>query len=124
VWFDDELRVVWEVCYRAEDRFHDLLPRTPWEDRPDLRELLEEAARQLLLLLASDWVFVVSTRGAVDYGMRRIFEHAGRFDDLCNGVEDGIARPEAARDPVVSAALAQCRLLDPVFPDLDLAWFR
>lgn len=124
VWLDDELRFVWEVVYRAEGRFHDLLPRTPWEERADLRELLEEAARQLLLLVASDWVFVVSTRGAVDYGLRRIFEHASRFDDLCNGVEDGLAHPERPRDPVVAAALEQSRLLDPVFRDMDLAWFR
>jgi hypothetical protein len=60
----------------------------------------------------------------VDYGLRRIFEHASLFDDLCNGAMDAIASPGAARDPVVDGALARSRLLDPVFPDLDLGWFR
>jgi 1,4-alpha-glucan branching enzyme len=124
VWLNDELRSVWEVCFRAEDRFHDLLERAPWEHDAAVRELLEEAARQLLLLLSSDWVFVVSTGGAVDYGLRRIFEHASLFEDLCNGVEDALTTPAVPRDPVVHGALARSRLLDPVFADLELGWFR
>jgi 1,4-alpha-glucan branching enzyme len=124
VWLNDDLRSVWEVCFRAEDRFHELLQSLPWEEDAGVRELLEEAARQLLLLLSSDWVFVVSTGGAVDYGLRRIFEHASLFEDLCNGAMDTITSPGAARDPVVDGALARSRLLDPVFPDLDLGWFR
>ena len=101
----------------------DLLGRAPWRTAETTRTLLSEAARQLLLLQASDWPFVISTGGAVDYGLRRIFEHVSLFDDLCNGVEDQIARPDDAPDPIVSAALARSRLLDPVFPDLDLGWW-
>jgi len=121
VWNNDELRWYWEMAYRAEDRFLDLWHRTPWRVDGEIRELLTEAGRQLLLLQASDWPFVIHTRGAVDYGMRRIHEHAGLFDDLAIGVEDAASgRP---RDPVVTAALERARLLDPVFPDLDLAWW-
>ena len=76
---------------------------------------------ELLLLQASDWPFVIHTRGAVDYGLRRILDHASRFDDLCNGVEDALAGQ--GPDPVVIEAVQRCRLLDPVFPDLDLAWW-
>jgi len=119
VWLNDELRFYWELAYRAEDRFLDLLDRSA--GRESTRELLEEAARQLLLLQASDWPFVIHTRGAVDYGLRRIMDHAGRFDDLCNGVEDVLrGMPE---DPVVMDSLQRSRLVDPVFPDLTLAWW-
>lgn len=124
VWLNDELRFYWEVAFRAEDRFLDLWHRAPWQDEGPARTLLTEAGRQLLLLQASDWPFVISTRGAVDYGMRRIFEHAGLFDDLCNGVEDLVRfGPEHPTDPVVEAALARARLLDPVFPDLCPEWW-
>lgn len=123
VWLNDELRFYWEVAYRAEDRFVDLLGRAPWRRDARARELLEGAARQLLLLQASDWPFVISTGGAVDYGLRRIFEHVGLFDDLCNGVEDRTRHPDRPEDPVVEAALARTRLLDPVFADLDLGWW-
>jgi 1,4-alpha-glucan branching enzyme len=123
VWMNDELRFYWEVEYRAEDRFVDLWHRADWERDPQVREILSEAARQLLLLQASDWAFVISTGGAIDYGLRRIFDHASLFDDLCNGVEDRIREPDGVEDPVVTAALARSRLLDPVFPDLDLRWW-
>jgi 1,4-alpha-glucan branching enzyme len=124
VWLNDELRFYWEVAYRAEDRFIDLWHRAPWQAEGAARTLLTEAGRQLLLLQASDWPFVISTGGAVDYGMRRIFEHAGLFDDLCNGVEDLVRfGPEHPTDPVVEAALQRSRLLDPVFPDLVPEWW-
>jgi 1,4-alpha-glucan branching enzyme len=121
VWLNDEQRFYWEIAYRAEDRFLDLWHRVRWTERGPGTELLEEAGRQLLLLQASDWPFVIHTRGAVDYGLRRILDHASRFDDLCNGVEDALSG--AGPDPVVVEALQRCRLLDPVFPDLDLAWW-
>lgn len=121
VWFNDELRFYWEVAYRAEDRFLDLWHRVDWRNEAPGTELLTEAARQLLLLQSSDWPFVIHTRGAVDYGLRRILDHAARFDDLCNGVEDCLSNAEV--DPVVLKTLERCRLVDPVFPDLDLRWW-
>jgi 1,4-alpha-glucan branching enzyme len=121
VWHNDELRFYWEMAYRAEDRFLDLWHRAPWRTDARAAELLEEAGRQLLLLQASDWAFVISTGGAVDYGLRRIAEHASHVDDLLHGVEDRVqGRPE---DPVVVSTLERCRALDPVFPDLSLEWW-
>lgn len=119
VWLNDEQRFYWELHYRAEDRFLELLGRAG--DVEEARPWLLEAGRQLLLLQASDWPFVIHTRGAVDYGLRRILDHAGAFDDLCNGVEDLLADRE--EDPVLRSTLERCRLRDPVFPDLDLAWW-
>lgn len=121
VWFNDELRFYWEVAYRAEDRFLDLWHRVAWSQDGPGTVLLRMAARELLLLQASDWPFVVSTRGAVDYGLRRIMEHAALFDDLCNGVEDALAG--RGPDPVVVEAAERSHLREPVFPDLDLAWW-
>jgi 1,4-alpha-glucan branching enzyme len=121
VWFNDELRFYWELAYRAEDRFLNLWHRLPWREDAPGTELLKEAGRQLLLLQASDWPFVIHTEGAVDYGMRRVADHAARLDDLCNGVEDVLSG--APLDPVVAQTLERCRLVDPVFPDLDLSWW-
>jgi 1,4-alpha-glucan branching enzyme len=121
VWFNDELRFYWEIAYRAEDRFLDLWHRVDWRNQGPGTELLTEAARQLLLLQSSDWPFVIHTRGAVDYGLRRILDHGARFDDLCNGVEDCLSG--APVDPVVLKTVERCRLVDPVFPDLDLSWW-
>jgi 1,4-alpha-glucan branching enzyme len=121
VWLNDELKLYWEIVGRAEDRFLDLWHRVHWTQRGPGTTLLEAAARQLLLLESSDWPFVISTRGAVDYGLRRIMDHAARFDDLCNGVEDELSG--GGPDPVVIEALERSALMEPVFPDLDLAWW-
>ncbi|MBX2797396.1 MAG: DUF1957 domain-containing protein [Myxococcales bacterium] len=123
VWVNDSLRFYWEVAYRAEERFLDLWHRADWQGDADVRELLTEAGRQLLLLQASDWPFVISTGGATDYGIRRIFHHAALFDDLCNGVEDAVGGSDGPRDPVVADALRTSRSRDPVFADLDLSWW-
>ena len=123
VWINDELRFYWEVVYRAEDRFMDLWHRAPWESDPVVRELLVEAGRQLMLLQSSDWPFVISTQGAVDYGLRRIFGHSSALDDLLNGVEDAMSAPQQATDPVVVETLSRSRLRDGLFEHLDLSWW-
>jgi len=121
VWLGEHTWFVWNAEYRAEDRFIDLWHRADWEKDDRIRELLSEAARQLLLLQASDWPFVVSTGGAHDYGTRRFHEHVGHFDDLCLGVEDLLDGREPP--PVTAATLQYCRVADPVFPDLELGWW-
>ena len=52
-----------------------------------MEEALKLAGRELLLLQASDWPFVIHTKGAVDYGYRRICEHLARFDRACSVAE-------------------------------------
>jgi 1,4-alpha-glucan branching enzyme len=123
VWQNDEMRLYWEVAYRAEDRFLGLWHEVPWQTDPVCASLLRDAARELLLLQASDWPFVISTRGAVDYGLRRVFEHAAVFDDLCNGVLDAAADPPRPPDLAVTEAERRVALFDGVFPDVDLAWW-
>jgi 1,4-alpha-glucan branching enzyme len=121
VWLGEHTWMFWNAAYRAEDRFVDLWHRADWARDERIREVLTEAGRQLLLLQASDWPFVVATQGAPDYGTRRFLEHAGRFDDLCLAVEDLLAGREPT--PSARATLAYCRVADPVFPDLQLGWW-
>lgn len=121
VWLNDPLRFYWEAAYRAEDRFLDLWHRAPWRTDAELARWLRAAARELLLLQASDWPFVITTKGAIDYGMRRILDHFGAFDDLANGVEDLLA--DERPDPVLVQSLARAELRDDPFPDLRLEWW-
>jgi 1,4-alpha-glucan branching enzyme len=118
-WLDARAAHGREAEKHASERFLRLVD-IGTED-PQARAMLEEAGRQLLLLQSSDWAFVIATGGAVDYGLRRIAEHAARLDDLLHGVEDRLAgRPP---DPVSVAAMAYSQATDPVFPDLDLRWW-
>ena len=105
VWMNDALRWTWEASFRAEDRFLALHDSLPWRHDGHVAEALRAAARELLLLQASDWQFVIHTKGAVDYGYRRFCEHLGRFDRACR-VADRRARgvPDAGGASGAAAA--------------------
>ena len=121
VWLNDETRWTWEAAHGAEDRLLGCLHRHDWRGSPAIAEPLRAAARELLLLQASDWQFVIHTRGAVDYGYRRFCEHLARFDRACT-----IADARAAGKPdtaVTTVELADMALHDDCFPDLDLDWW-
>jgi 1,4-alpha-glucan branching enzyme len=120
-WAHDGLKWASMLVTHAEDRWMDVWGRAPWRTDAVVRGWLEDAARQLLLLQASDWPFAYTTGGALDYAARRVGDHAARFDDLCNAVDDLSAGREP--DPAAVAARAACRARDDVFRDLDLeAW--
>jgi 1,4-alpha-glucan branching enzyme len=121
VWMNDELKWMWEAEYRAEDRFVALLHAIDWRNNEPAREALSLAARELLLLQASDWPFVIHTKGAVDYGYRRFCEHLARFDRACTVAE---SRQRGEEDTALARhALEDIRLNDPCFEDLRLEWW-
>ncbi len=106
VWFRDEYRWVWETAYRAEDRFLGLrwrVGQAPWNRRRRAGRWLARAARELLLLQSSDWPFVITTGGAVDYGWQRITGHQIAYDRCCQAVEDALAGRRS--DPLLAAEL-------------------
>ncbi|MEC8424941.1 MAG: 1,4-alpha-glucan branching protein domain-containing protein, partial [Myxococcota bacterium] len=121
VWINPRTRWMWEALYRAEDRFLGLLwqsrqPGAPGNTAP----LLKEVGRELLLMQASDWQFVIETGGAVDYGYRRFAVHLDRFEALCALAEGALvgcpAAPENRATRRAAAAAA-----GEAFGDLDLA---
>ena len=125
VWLEPSSEWTWEAAYRAEDRFLGLLQqaRTAPEGLGTLRgwDLLRKAARELLLLQASDWNFVIHTGGAVDYGHRRFCDHLGRFDLFCTMAADVLAGRRATDWELQAEALYDA--LCPAFADPPLdAW--
>lgn len=121
VWLNDRTRWMWEIEYRAEGRFLKLLHELPWRQDQQAREMMARAARQLLLLQASDWPFVIHSQGAVDYGIQRFSGHHTRFDRMAQVAEAAAAGrglTEMERVRVMEADLH-----DVVFPDIDLNWW-
>jgi 1,4-alpha-glucan branching enzyme len=122
VWLNDRTRWLWEMEYRAEARFLDLLRELPWRHTPNVKRLLESAGRELLLLQSSDWPFVIHSGGATDYGVTRFAGHATRFDrlaTLANAAADG-AKVNAVQKTEVDEAEAH----DTVFEKIELAWWE
>ena len=121
VWLNDRTRWLWETEYRAEARFRTLRETLPWRANADVHRMLQRAARELLLLQASDWPFVIHSDAAADYGIARFAGHATRFDRLCTIATDVAAgRPVTA---VQQTEVAEADAHDTVFNDVDLAWW-
>ena len=84
--------------------------------------MLERAARELLLLQASDWPFVIHSQGAVDYGIQRFSGHGTRFDRMRHIAEND-RRGAAARRDRAACRSHEADLHDSVFPTIDLNWW-
>jgi 1,4-alpha-glucan branching enzyme len=125
VWMNEQTSWMWEIEYRAETRMQELLHKLPWRSNGRVAAMLQRAGRQLLLLQASDWPFVVRTHGAVDYGIQRLAGHATQFDRASKMAE------EAADPTPLPPAIAELRKIelaemdahDNIFPDIDLNWW-
>ena len=121
VWINDRNKWMWEIEYRAEGVLLKALYGLPWRQNAEVRLLLEHAARQLVLLQASDWPFVVHTQGATDYGTQRFAGHATNFNraiDMAEQLAGGVPL-----DQLQQVELAEMTLHDSIFSEIDLNWW-
>lgn len=121
VWLNDKTHWIWEMAYRAETKFGRLTYNAPWQANAELRRILELAGRELLLLQASDWPFVIHTQGAVDYGIQRFCAHATRFQHICDIADkmiDGVAL-----DDLDQLHIRDVQMHDSIFENVDLHWW-
>lgn len=127
IWLNEDTSWSWDRIYVAEDRMEklsgELIRReaagVPGTDR--LRKVLEVAARELLLLEASDWQFLISTVSARDYAELRLQRHAADFTAVA--VIADLVLTGRTVSPEQESLLASLRERDFLFPDLDPAWW-
>lgn len=89
-WSNETTDWMWRAIHRAEQRYHQLrseIEMLSAERQSELQAVMKQFQWNFLLLQASDWAFVISTKGAVDYGFRRFSLHLERFDRLCMLIE-------------------------------------
>lgn len=121
VWLNPDTEWTWDRVYSAEGEWVELLGRLDGAD-DDFRRVLTMATRELLLLEASDWQFLITTWAARDYAERRVAEHYAEFKRLAE-----MARALADGEPLSAEGAGMLRRLereDFCFPDLDPAWGR
>ncbi|ASJ02445.1 1,4-alpha-glucan branching protein [Thermococcus profundus] len=82
-WWNEETEWTWEHVYRAEDRMVAVASRFYGRDELTNRAI-EQLARELLILEASDWQFLITTGQAKEYGRRRVLVHSRDFHRLAN----------------------------------------
>jgi 1,4-alpha-glucan branching enzyme len=107
---------MWPIIHSAELRMETLVAKYP-KASGAMKEVLNQAARELILLQSSDWPFLITTGQARFYAENRFLEHVSRFQQLADMAESG--HPD-------KAALALCRQLwelDKIFSDIDYRAF-
>jgi 1,4-alpha-glucan branching enzyme len=115
-WLNADTRWMWPMIHRAALRMESLAAAHAGA-AGDLRAVLNQAAREALLLQASDWPFLITTGQARDYAVERFENHVERFDRLADLAD----RPERLGE---ARRLADDYWeLDKVFPDIDFALF-
>jgi 1,4-alpha-glucan branching enzyme len=121
VWLNDWTTWIWQRIYQDEEAFPALAQQALEAGDGKLWEIVSQAARELLLLEASDWPFLISTWSARDYAERRAGLHHDNFSRLA-----AMARRRAAGESLTGeeeAFLAECSRQDLLFRELDLAWW-
>jgi 1,4-alpha-glucan branching enzyme len=114
-WDNDATHWMWQPIHEAEGRMERLVELYP-DAQGDELAILNQAARELLLLESSDWPFLVTTGQADEYASERFGNHVERFRRLADIAEQGVS-PEAR---AYADGLYE---LDKVFPDIDYHWF-
>jgi 1,4-alpha-glucan branching enzyme len=114
VWIDGTNDWIYRHQHRAEIRMGELAERysggaTPLEERA-----LNQAARELMLLLSSDWAFILKTQTATGYALSRIKAHVARFRRLDR---------ELCDNRIDEAWLGNLEGRDRIFPDMNFRIF-
>jgi 1,4-alpha-glucan branching enzyme len=83
MWSNEATSWVWKLERSASRRFEALEATAPRRAAEPLFDRLRaQTLRELLLLQASDWPFLITTGAALDYATQRVNEHAAAFDRL------------------------------------------
>ncbi|MBS1710849.1 MAG: DUF1957 domain-containing protein [Armatimonadetes bacterium] len=118
VWLNEDNIWTWEKLYPCQKRMRGLAQLNP---SGKVKEVCEQAARELLLAEASDWQFLISTFSARDYAEARFADHIERFEKLADLAERLYGG--GATSPEDEEYLADCQLKDAPFPELDLGYW-
>jgi 1,4-alpha-glucan branching enzyme len=91
-----------------------LAPGFPAPDN-NLRRVLNQAARELMLAQSSDWAFIMKTGSMVSYAMQRTKNHLHNFTALYE---------QAKQNNINFDQLYQLENQHNIFPDIDYQVFK
>ncbi|MDI6791296.1 MAG: DUF1957 domain-containing protein [bacterium] len=82
IWLNERTKWSWKYIYEVEIEMQELVGELGQRNDKELRSILKQAARELLLLQSSDWQFLISTWSDRDYAEMRLVEHYQNFKRL------------------------------------------
>jgi 1,4-alpha-glucan branching enzyme len=123
VWWQEGTRRLWRNLYQAESGMQRLGEHLRGKKIPrQLARILRQCGRELLLLQASDWPFMISTRSTPDHAQRRAAQHYHHFQRCRLMAERYMAHDAIAEEDW--RALENMEQQDALFPELnpDIFW--
>ena len=124
IWLNKENEWTWKRIYEAEDKMCQLARHYEANKETinsELVEIMKQAARELMLMSASDWQFLISTWSARDYAELRLAEHYTEFKRLAEMADKKI-RGEGLSDGD-RKFMQDCKKHDSLFDEIELEWF-
>lgn len=112
-WSNVDTQWMWPIIHKSENTMERLVAEHPAADGDELA-LLNQAARELLLLESSDWPFLVTTGQAKEYATQRFGEHVERFEQLVEMIDRRAGLDDEGRTFLGSLAER-----DNPFPNID-----
>jgi 1,4-alpha-glucan branching enzyme len=120
-WLNPEVEWTWERIYHAEHEMSQLAKAFGEKDDPTLQRILNQSIRELLILQASDWQFMVTNWSTRDLAEKRLVERHEDFKRLAKLAWDyGGKRDVSQRE---WHFLHECEQLNQIFTDVDINWY-
>ena len=124
IWLNVQNSWTWKHIYESEAKMQKLAEN--WQTKKgkrdgELKQILEQMGRELLLMSASDWQFLISTGAARDYAELRLTNHYSDFKKLSELADKKLQGLQLTPEEV--ELLGACQIRDNLFPELDLNWF-
>ncbi len=121
IWLNKDTEWTWRHIYPTEFKMRELAKKYADSKDEKLIFMLKQLARELLLLQASDWQFLISTISARDYAEARITLHNENFTRIANIIENYVSTGELSFEDW--NFVVECAEKDNVFDDIDLKWW-
>ena len=118
VWKNPEHGWVWPYINGAIKEFENILILTPEPDEWE-RRVLNQIARELLLIEGSDWPFLLYTEQAKEYANQRFHHHHQRFNKMIWAAKDFTDKNRLSMHN-----LEEIESIDSCFPIINLDYFR
>ena len=121
-WLNDWTAWSYHYIYECESKMEEVVAKYYSSADDNLKDIIKQLGRELLLLQSSDWQFLISTWTARDYSENRIAEHYEKFIRLYD-MATKYGNTEFI-DPGEWAYLGMVKESDEIFEDIDPNIFR
>jgi 1,4-alpha-glucan branching enzyme len=122
VWINEGNKWTWEIIYNNENRLREYYFKYSGEQRTsEIERIMKQALREMMLLQASDWQFLIYTESAKDYSEQRFSFHNSDFNKLLDLADKSST---IALDKGDINYLESTEKRNSIFEELQLDWWE